>query len=107
MSLLDDDLYLENNRFRPIDLDDIDRVYDSWKETEDNSMRLRRRGEICNKVVNSIGQLNSDIKKVSECDKLLKLELNDNKNRDKCYFLGFKLILVFGGNLAAYYYFFC
>ena len=108
MSLLDDDLFIEDNRFKPIDLDDIDKVYDSWRETEDTTMRLRRRGEIRDKMIKSIGKLNNDIQKVNECSEkynnYVKLKKQENNN---CYFWGLKIIAITGVNLCLYYYFFC
>ena len=108
MSLLDDDLFIEDNRFKPIDLNDIDRVYDAWKETEDTTMRLRRRSEIRDKMIQSIGKLNNDIQKVNECSEkynnYVKLKKQENNN---CYLWGLKIITITGVNLMLYYYFFC
>lgn len=107
MSLLDDDLFIDNNLFKPIDLDDIDQIYDSWKETEDTTMRLRRRSEIRNKMVESIGKLNNDIKRVNESSEKYNNYVKSKKQEtNNCYFLGLKIITIAGANLAVYYYFF-
>ena len=85
------------------DTTEIDSIYESWQQTENEFLQLRRRNNIRNRMVTSLTKLNQDMKTIAECEGKFSKR---NKYCNYSYFNGLKLIGIVSANLAVYYFIF-